>query len=193
MLRGPRVVLRDWIPEDALPFVQMNADPAVMRYFPKRLSVEKSVEMLTRIRERIEENGWGLWALEVDAQFAGFVGLATPPYETPFTPCVEVGWRLRTEFWGFGYATEAALLSLLYGFEETGMDEIVSFTTKTNERSQRVMRRLGMKSDPIDDFDHPLLEAGDPLLKHCLYRIVNTDENVADLRKRLGSFGTKEI
>jgi len=188
MLRGSRVILRDWVPEDALPFTQMNADPVVMEHFAKRLSIDESVAMLMRIRENIAKNGWGLWALEVEGVFAGFVGLETPPYETPFTPCVEVGWRLRTEFWGKGYASEAATLSLLHGFEEVGLKEIVSFTTLANERSQRVMERIAMVRDVAGDFDHPVLEKEHPLVRHCLYRISNEPATLSLLRKKLKAF-----
>ena len=102
--------------------------------------------------------------------FIGYVGLWTLRYEAPFTPCTEVGWRLAARHWGHGYATEAASASLSYGFGEAGLSEIVSTTAVVNVRSQRVMRRLGMRHDPADDFDHPLLPEGHRLRPHVLYR-----------------------
>ena len=94
-------------------------------------------------------------AVRDSGTFIGFVGLAEPRFEAPFTPCVEIGWRLRRDAWGHGYATEAAEAVLAHGFETLHLPEIVSFTTVANEPSQAVMRRLGMHHDPADDFDHP--------------------------------------
>jgi RimJ/RimL family protein N-acetyltransferase len=110
----------------------------------------------------ITERGWGLWAVEVieRAPFIGFVGLAEPRFQAHFTPAVEVGWRLGRDKWGKGYATEAARAALAFGFDELGLDDIVSFTTVLNERLQRVRERIGMTHDPADDFDHPLLARG---------------------------------
>lgn len=95
----------------------------------------------------------------------------TPEYSAPFTPAVEVGWRLARSQWGKGYATEAARAAVTYGFADLGLDEIVSFTTVGNLRSRAVMERLGMTHDPADDFDHPRIEADHPLRRHVLYRL----------------------
>jgi ribosomal-protein-alanine N-acetyltransferase len=97
--------------------------------------------------------------------------LAPPRFEAAFTPAVEVGWRLAVEAWGHGYATEAARAALAFGFEERGLDEIVSFTTPANVRSRAVMERIGMTRDPADDFDHPNLPPESPLRRHVLYRL----------------------
>ena len=90
-----------------------------------------------------------------------------------FTPAVEVGWRLAAGHWGHGYATEAAREAVSYGFDEAGLDEIVSFTVPANVRSRRVMERLGMTRDPAEDFDHPVVPAGHSLRRHVLYRLRN--------------------
>jgi RimJ/RimL family protein N-acetyltransferase len=84
---------------------------------------------------------------------------------------VEVGWRLAFEYWGYGYATEAARLALGYGFGTLALSEVVSFTSATNHRSRAVMERLGMRRDPAEDFDHPALPESHPLRKHVLYRL----------------------
>ena len=60
---------------------------------------------------------------------------------------------------------------LAYGFEELALDEIDSWTTVANERSRRVMEKLGMTNDPADDFDHPRMPTGHPLAPHVLYRL----------------------
>jgi RimJ/RimL family protein N-acetyltransferase len=86
-------------------------------------------------------------------------------------PCVEIGWRLAREAWGQGFATEGARAAVAFGFNELGLQEILSYTVPDNVRSRRVMERLGMKHDPARDFDHPLLAEGHPLRKHVMYRL----------------------
>jgi len=100
----------------------------------------------------------------------GFVGLHVPVAELPFTPCVEIGWRLAVDYWGQGYATEAAQAALRLGFEDLALEEILSFTALSNQRSQALMQRLGMQRDP-DDFEHPHVPVGHPVRWHCLYRL----------------------
>jgi RimJ/RimL family protein N-acetyltransferase len=164
-----RVVLRQWRDEDREPFAALNADPEVMRYFPSTLDREQSDAMADWASGFIAERGWGLWAVEVPgvAPFIGFVGLSVPRF---MPDAVEIGWRLAREHWGHGYATEAARESLRIGFEEVGLDEIVSFTSTINEPSRRVMERIGMTRDPARDFDHPNVPEG-PLKRHIFYAI----------------------
>jgi RimJ/RimL family protein N-acetyltransferase len=171
-LETPRLVLRQWREEDLAPFAALNADPEVMRHFPARMPRAQSDAFAEYIRDAIARQGWGLWAVEVrgGAPFIGFVGLGRPGFEAHFTPAVEIGWRLDRAHWGNGYATEAAAAALTFAFDDLSLAEVVSFTALPNERSVRVMRRLGMTHDPADDFDHPSLADG-PLRRHVLYRI----------------------
>ena len=176
-LRTERLLLRQWRDEDLEPFAELNGDPETMRFFPAPPSREESDAFAARERRQIEEEGWGLWAVEVvgGAGFIGFVGLARPSFEARFTPAVEVGWRLARDHWGHGYATEAGRDALAHGFEALGLEEIVSFTSPLNEPSWRVMQRLGMSHDPADDFEHPRVPAGHPLRLHVLYRLSRAD------------------
>jgi RimJ/RimL family protein N-acetyltransferase len=103
----------------------------------------------------------------------GFIGLAYTPLEAHFTPCVEIGWRLAFQHWGCGLATEGARASLRYGFEQLKLPEILALTVPANVRSRRVMEKLGMTRNPVDDFDHPRLPPGHPLHPHVLYRAQN--------------------
>jgi len=171
-LRTARLLLRQWRDDDLDPFAELNADREVMEHFPRLLSRDESDAFARRCREHIAAHGWGLWAVEVSSTraFVGYVGLAVPRFEAHFTPAVEVGWRLARGAWGNGYATEAARAALRYAFGQLDLDEVVSFTTVGNERSRRVMERLGMTRDPADDFDHPLVD--DPRIRpHVLYRL----------------------
>jgi RimJ/RimL family protein N-acetyltransferase len=164
------VSLRQWRDSDLAPFAAMTSDPEVMRYFPAPLSREQSEAFVVRQRALIQERGWGLWALDVNGDFAGFVGLAVPQFEASFTPCVEVGWRLRRECWGRSLAYRGALLALEYGFGKLKLPEIVSFTAVQNLRSRRLMERLEFVHDEAGDFDHPALPEGHALRRHVLYR-----------------------
>jgi len=112
-----------------------------------------------------------LWAVGVTGgpPYIGFVGLNTARFDAPFTPAVEVGWRLARDHWGHGYASEAARAAIAFGFDELRLGEIVSFTASANERSRRVMERLGMTRDPLEDFEHP--KVPDRLNPHVLYRL----------------------
>jgi RimJ/RimL family protein N-acetyltransferase len=172
-IRTPRLLLRPWRNEDLPAFAVMNADPRVMEFFPKPLDHTESDAAATRIRDHLDRRGFGLWAVEVPGlvDFIGFVGLSVPSFEAHFTPCVEIGWRLAGRHWGYGYATEAALAALDFGFRELALDEIVSFTAGVNLRSRRVMEKIGMTHSQADDFEHPALLNGHPLRRHVLYRV----------------------
>lgn len=156
-----RLLLREWRDADKLPYALLNGDPAVMEHFPSTLTPQQSEDMVHRMAVAWEQRGFGLWAVErLDThQFIGFVGLSVPGYQVDgVTPCVEVGWRLAKQHWGLGFAPEAATAALAYGFSSVELvsDEIVSFTTTGNLKSQRVMQKIGMRRDPQRDFDHPL-------------------------------------
>jgi RimJ/RimL family protein N-acetyltransferase len=175
-LSTPRLHLRQWHPDDRELFAHLNADPRVMEFFPSCLDRATSDAMAERLQSLIADRGWGFWALEIigGAQFIGFVGLHIPTAELPFSPCVEVGWRLAFEHWGNGYATEAATAALQFGFETLNLPEIVSFTALQNDRSRSVMRKLNMRLDP-NTFEHPSLPIGHALREHCLYRLSRED------------------
>lgn len=137
------------------------------------MTTEPSARLAARIRARLDEHGFGFWAVEVPgtARLVGDVGLAAQTFEAHFTPCVEVGWRLAFEHWGKGYATEAATAALSHAFGPLGLEEVVSFTVPANQRSRRVMGRLGMRRSPADDFDHLNFPEGHPLRRHVLHRL----------------------
>ncbi|MFL5679567.1 MAG: GNAT family N-acetyltransferase [Chloroflexota bacterium] len=171
VLATERLILRGWTDADRAPFAAMNADPRVMEFFPNPLTAEESDALVDRIRQRFRLDGYGLWAVERrdDGALLGFTGLAAATFEAPFTPCIELGWRLAVDAWGHGYATEAARRVLEFGFDGLLLPEILSWTAVINRRSQAVMKRLGMIHD--SDFDHPRIAEGDRLRRHALYRL----------------------
>jgi RimJ/RimL family protein N-acetyltransferase len=171
-IRTNRLLLRQWKISDRDCFAKLNSDSEVMKYFPSALDRAESDSIAQVFELLISERGWGFWAAELleSGNFIGFVGLNKPIDKLPFTPCVEVGWRLAKEYWGHGFATEAALASLKFGFVELDLDEIVSFTSVVNTRSRKVMERIGMMFNN-ELFSHPCVPEGSELKEHCLYRI----------------------
>ena len=179
--RTERLLMRRWQDADRPAFAALNADPAVMEYFPSTSDRRASDALVDRIEAHFDARGFGLWAVEIPgvAPFIGFVGLWTPSFEAHFTPTVEVGWRLAREHWGRGYASEAAQTAVAAGFDELGLEEIVAFTVPANFRSRRVMERLGMTHDAADDFDHPDVPEGHALRRHVLYRLGRPDSGAS--------------
>jgi len=174
-LRTERLLLREWRDADKVPYAVLNGDPVVMEHFPSTLTRQQSDEMVDLMAATWERSPFGLWAAErTDTnQLIGFVGLAAPGWHSDgITPCVEIGWRLGARHWGNGFAPEAAMAVLAFGFEHVELpnDEIVSFTTIKNLRSQRVMQKIGLRLDPAREFDHPMTP-GWHGQRHVLYRI----------------------
>lgn len=165
-----RLLLRQWQSDDKVPFAALNADPEVMEHFPSTLNRNESDALADRFSGLITKQGWGFWAVErkADGAFMGFVGLHRPE-NLPFSPCTEVGWRLARAFWGHGYATEAARACLGFAFDVLHETSVVSFTAVSNERSQAVMRRIGMEQESY--FEHPAVPVGHRIRPHVLFRL----------------------
>jgi RimJ/RimL family protein N-acetyltransferase len=168
-----RLILRNWQPADCAPFAELNRDSRVMQFMPGVLYRAESDELAARISEHLARNGFGLYAAEHRSTraFIGFIGLSIPRFTARFTPCVEIGWRLAHEYWRQGLATEGARAVAHHAFNDLRLPALVSFTVPGNLRSRRVMEKLCMTYDPVDDFDHPTLPEGHPLRRHVLYRL----------------------
>ena len=151
----------------------MNADPQVMEFMPRCLSVEESNDCVDRIEIEFTLHHYGLFAAELREAhaFIGYIGLSRPDFAAAFTPCVEIGWRLAAVYWGRGLATEGARAVVAHAFDEMHLPGLVSFTVPGNFRSRRVMEKIGMTRNPAEDFDHPKLPQGHFLRRHVLYRI----------------------
>jgi RimJ/RimL family protein N-acetyltransferase len=171
-LETSRLRMRQWRESDRAPFAAMNADPAVMEFFASPPSPAASDASIDAWQAQLAAQGWSNWAVELreSGEFIGFTGLSVPRRTFSFSPCVEVGWRLARQFWGRGFATEAARAALRVAFERLSLSEIVSFTAVGNLRSRAVMERIGMRN-ANQDFEYPGISEGHPLRLHCLYRI----------------------
>ena len=162
-----RLTIREWTDGDADAFAEMNADPKVMATIGPVMSRDDADAMLARVRRHFEEHGFGLWCVDLGGEPLGFCGLSMPW----FRDGVEIGWRLRSAWWGNGYATEAAQSVLAFAFDVLDLPEVISFTANINERSRRVMERIGLVRDVDGDFDHPAIAPDHPLCPHVLYRV----------------------
>ena len=177
------LILRPWCSDDFEPFSKINADSRVMKYFPACLSVQESDQLAMKLKTRIEENGWGIWAVTLieSGQFIGGFGLiklTTQAFSAPFTPAVELVWRLSFDQWEKGYEEEMALAVLRYGFESLQLHEIVSFTALQNLYGRHIMEKIGMQCHSEDNFDHPWLPNESPFKRHALYRIAQEEWNM---------------
>jgi len=167
-----RLAFVAWQDRHRAPLADMNGDPQVMRYFPALVNAEQTSAGIDIWKAQFAEKGWSNWAVELrdSGEFIGFIGLSVPRRQLPFSPCTEIGWRLKASAWGHGYATEGAKECLRVGFQRLGLQEIVSFTSLVNLPSIAVMQRIGM-TNARQDFEHPGVPEGSPLRPHCLYRI----------------------
>ncbi|MCB1533033.1 MAG: GNAT family N-acetyltransferase [Alphaproteobacteria bacterium] len=182
VIETQRLILRDWREEDFPLFARINADPLIMEYMPRVLPPEDSDKLVRRFQAHLKKHGYGMFAVErkEDGAFMGTVGLNNVEFKAPFTPAVEIAWRLDYEFWGQGYATEAARAVLGEAFNGWGLKEIVSFTVHDNSRSTHVMEKLGMVKDEKGDFDYPGLVKGHPLGRFVLYRLKKSQLTAQD-------------
>ena len=173
IIETERLILRTWKKEDADAYFQINQDPKVIEFLRGPLTMEQVDGFITAVNNHQDKYGYTLWAscLKESSELIGFIGLNYVDWESHFSPAVEVGWRLGSQYWGKGYATEGAKASLEYGFKQSGLKEIVSFTVPANVRSLRVMEKIGLKRDFSGDFAHPKLPKDHKLSHHVLYRL----------------------
>ena len=168
-----RLVLRPWTDRDRQPFAEMCSDPVFTEHLMPFASRAASDAWIDRQMSHLAAHGFGFWAVAAKpgGGLVGAVGLRWVGYQAHFTPAVEIGWRVQRAFWGLGYAPEAAMASIMLGFDRWRLSEIVANTTQANEKSRRVMSKLGMCHDANDDFDHPLVPEGHPHRRQVLYRL----------------------
>ncbi len=166
------MILREWEDKDLEPFARMNADPVVMEHLPRVLGIKASTRHMAEFQKHFDKHGYGLYVLELkdSGEFVGFVGLDHVGFKASFTPAVELAWRLDYEYWGKGYASEAALAVIAHAFDTLGLDEVVAFTVHDNSRTIALMEKLGLVYQDGQDFDYPALRKGHPLGRFVLYK-----------------------
>ena len=171
IIKTERLGLRNWLPSDEAPFSEMCADEVLMEHFPKTLSEEETISLIKILNDHFESFGYTYFAVDIlkTGEFIGFAGLKNQTWESAYTPCVDLGYRLKKSAWGKGFATEAAKVCLTMASSKFNIDEVLSFTTDTNKASETVMKKIGMQY--IGTVQHPLI-VGDPRFEHCVvYKI----------------------
>ena len=170
-----RLGFRNWKLADEMDLHEMNVDPEVMKYFPSIYEDGQSLIFIKRMMDQFETHGYCYFAVDllVSQKFIGFIGLAYQTFEADFTPCTDIGWRLKKEFWGQGFATEGANRCLRFAFEELQLDEVFSIASVINEPSLKVMKKIGMNR--LSSFDHSKLINHNRLKTCYLYKVSRLD------------------
>lgn len=171
IIETPRMLLRTWKPEDSEAYYRINQDPQVIEHLKGPISMEQVGAFISAAIDEQHKRGYTVWAAELKetGQLMGFIGLHYVTWKSHFTPAVEIAWRLGSQFWGKGYATEGARASLHYAFMNCNLKKIVSFTVPENTRSSHVMEKIGMKRELSGDFAHPEIDPDHRLSRHILY------------------------
>ncbi len=186
IIETERLILRRWQESDATAYFAINNDVKVTEFLRGSLSKKEVTDFIGGANIHQDQHGYTLWAAELKntQELIGFIGLNyidwsdiilenNPHHKnsSPFLkPVVEIGWRLGSQYWNKGYATEGAIASLNYGINKIGLKEILSWTVPANKRSFHVMEKIGMKRDYTYDFHHPKLTLNHPLSQHILYK-----------------------
>ncbi|HEV7319109.1 MAG TPA: GNAT family N-acetyltransferase [Ensifer sp.] len=173
-IETPRLFLRPWQERDIAPFAVANADPEVRRYYyPSVLTHTETRTMIADCDRHLGKHGFGFLAVErkTDGALIGGLGLSTAGDEIPGGPHVEIGWIFARPYWRQGYALEASAACLSHAWSTLGLAEVIGYTSRINHPSRALMGKLGMRSDPTEDFDDITVPEGNPLRPHVLYRI----------------------
>ncbi|MFI9259750.1 GNAT family N-acetyltransferase [Streptomyces sioyaensis] len=167
-IRTPRLLLRRWHDDDLAPMADINADPRVMRWIDDGSvrDLDQTAEAIERWEEEWDEEGFGLFAIELLAsgELAGFTGLSVPEFLPELGPAVAISWRLGSQFWGQGYGAEAAQATLEFALQDRGLDRVISISRVGDDASENVIRKLGMVLER--EATHPVY--GFPLRVHTI-------------------------
>jgi len=158
ILTTHRLALRQWREGDDTHAAAMQT-PAVLRWLQdEALPVRRPGSVVERMRAMQEEHGHCFWVVERqnDGAFLGYCGLKrVDAAGTSLTGSLEIGWSLAEQYWGRGYATEAAVAVLDHAFDQYDVPFVVALTVAENVASWRVMKRIGMTRRADLDFDDP--------------------------------------
>ena len=179
MIQTARLTLAEWRDDHRDAIAAINADPETMRYFVAPMTRAESDAQVDRQIAMQAARGFCFWALErrSDGVLLGLCGLKPGAPDTPIADDLEIGWRFGRDFWGHGYATEAARAALAHGFVDPAVPRVAAITTTDNLASRRVMERLGMAYADGLDFDHPAVPEGHRTRRHVTYFVSRPDSS----------------
>jgi RimJ/RimL family protein N-acetyltransferase len=157
LIRTERLTLRSWCESDRAGFAALNASREVTADLGGPLGREESGVKFDRYVAAFEQHGLCRWTLnDGEGQLIGYAGIMPSRTEHPLGPHFDIGWRLMRAAWGKGYATEAARAALRDGFERTGLEEVLAYTSADNARSLAVIARLHLQRAAALDYSEPL-------------------------------------
>lgn len=165
-----RLGFRNWYLTDIDKMHEINSDEKVMEFFPSILTRGQTVEFIERMKNQLQDKGFCYFAVDKleDSKFVGFIGLSEQTYQADFTPCIDIGWRIKSSEWNKGFASEGAKKCLEYALNILKIENIYSIAPKINTKSERIMIKIGMKKQ--FEFEHSLLTNNDRLKNCVLYK-----------------------
>ena len=166
------ILLRQWKKNDYEPYAKLTSNMEVMRFFPSILTINESFLAIEKFKNLIDIRGWGFWAVELKSsnKFIGYAGLHSPKTQFPFSPCIEIGWRMENKYWENGYVLKIGIEILKHAFMVLDLKEVVYFSSLLNKEAIFVMKSLGM-IDMDENFNHPSIHKGHKLEEQRLYKI----------------------
>ena len=175
LFKSERLGFRNWYDSDIDIMAEINADADVMQYFSTAQSKEQTIDFIGRMKIQFNTLGFCYFAVDKleNNQFIGFIGINEQTFESDFTPCIDIGWRLKKSEWNKGFATEGASKCIEYAFDNLLIKNIYSITPKVNLKSEHIMQKIGMKK--VKHFIFPPLE-GDKRLEECVLYLICTEE-----------------
>jgi RimJ/RimL family protein N-acetyltransferase len=168
LFQSARLGFRTWTKADIYAMAAINSDENVMEFFPSTQNEYQTEDFIQKMNNTFKTRQFCYFAVELleTLEFIGFIGLFPQNFKAPFTPCVDIGWRLATFAWNKGYATEGAKRCLEYAFEELSLQTIYAIAPEVNLKSIAVMQKIGMQVQGT--FLHPAL-IDDSRLAICVY------------------------
>ncbi len=173
LFASSRLGFRNWTSKDVDHLHLMCTDKEVMEFFPDIWSLNQTDQFVKRMQQSFVDNGYCYFAVDIlkSKKFIGFIGLSLQTFEAEFTPCIDIGWRLKKSAWDNGFATEGAKACLNFAFKKLNLKSVVAIAPALNQKSQQVMKKIGMTEQAT--FLHPAIEDDNPLKKCVLYEIFN--------------------
>jgi RimJ/RimL family protein N-acetyltransferase len=171
LFTSQRLGFRNWLNSDIEKMDEINSDEKVMEFFPNLISHDQTIEFILRMQKQFSEKGYCYFAVDLleTNEFIGCIGLSYQQFESEFTPCIDIGWRIKSNQWNKGFATEGAKRCLDFAFNDLKLEKVNAIAPKINLKSEIIMKKIGMSK--ILEFDHLLLLEHERLLKCNVYEI----------------------
>jgi RimJ/RimL family protein N-acetyltransferase len=165
-----RLGFRTWQLSDIDSMHEINSDEKVMEFFPFFPTKTQTEDFIKRMIIQYQDKGFCYFAVDKleDNEFIGFIGLSEQTYEADFTPCVDIGWRIKRSEWNKGFASEGAKKCLEFALIELKLENVYSIAPKVNKKSEHIMTKIGLKKQK--EFEHILLMNNEQLKTCVLYK-----------------------